>query len=228
MTKILVGGWPHKQVQQWAKEYGHLGSLYSPGKGIAKVLPRSLDNGRFSAWWNEREWSDQGFLAHCDKAMKLDIKPDWIVVPDVVCDKEETLRWWDMWEPILRDRYPNIDLAFVVQNGMTHRSIPDSANLIFIGGSMEWKRWAIKKFADRFPKIHVGRAGQPELFWYCVDAGVESLDSTGFFRDPSWDWGKNLHNYLRWAAGEIPKPIYRKTETLFDTWQFHHYEKEMA
>jgi hypothetical protein len=145
-------------------------------------------------------------------------KPLWIAVPDVVCDRVQTLRQWTEWEPFLRQCYPRIPLAFVVQDGMTQADVPASAEVVFVGGSTEWKRQNIDLFVKSFDgcngrsrkRIHVGRINTWRWLWFCHDAGVTSVDGSGYFRGD----GKQLNDlklYLQ-TCSERSRP------RQFDLW----------
>lgn len=191
-------------VHFWAGKYGNLGHLYSPAgfRGPFSWLPYALDNGAFPAWKIQKDWDEKAFLDLCDRVRYLGQKPLWIVVPDVVADKDATLQRWEEWEPRLRAY--RVPLAFAVQDGMTPADVPRSADVIFIGGTTGWKQANIARFADAFPRVHVGRINTLKWLWYCHDAGAESCDGTGWFRgDPAQRTG--LESYLMTCAGEQPR-----------------------
>jgi hypothetical protein len=105
----------------------------------------------------------------------------WVVVPDVVGERDATLRQWDLYRLRLQCRY-GWPLAFAAQDGMTPDDVPAGADVVFIGGSTLWKRRNIGLFCREFPRVHVARINTREWLWRCFDAGAESIDGTGFFR----------------------------------------------
>lgn len=159
-----------------------LGHLYSPGehRGPWKWLPYSLDNGAFIAFTKGTEFDGEKFLAHCEWARSAGPQPRWVVVPDVVTDAAATLARWIEWAPVLR-RY-GWPLAFAAQDGHTPADVPADADLVFIGGSTEWKRQSIRPFCSAFNRVHVGRINTYKWLRFCADAGAESCDGTGWFR----------------------------------------------
>lgn len=150
-----------------------IGSLVSPGwwKTPVTFAPYAIDNGAFTGF------KEQSFLAIIEKAKKHR-KPLWIVVPDAVGLKDETLRLWDCWEPKLRELgWP---LAMAMQDGMTPKDF--RGDIAFIGGSTRWKWRNISMWAD-VPRFHVGRVNTERHLWQAHEAGAESCDGTGWFRN---------------------------------------------
>lgn len=138
-------------------------------------------------------------------------KPLWIAVPDVVTDKKATIAKWIEWEPRLRQyRCP---LAFVAQDGMQPKDVPDDADVVFIGGSTDWKLANIKRFSDYFTRVHVGRVNTLKRLWLCYEAEVESVDGTGWFREGWKNDPKYLEFFLKVNAGLEKK---ERQLSLFD------------
>ncbi len=161
---------------------GSVGNLYTPGWWAEPMpyLPYALDNGAYGAYSNKEPWSPHPYLASCDRARLCHIKPLWSVVPDAVGDKVGTIELWGEWEAQLRPYgWP---LAFAVQDGMTPSDVPATADVIFVGGSTEWKWRNVALFCAAFPRVHVGRVNSEPHLWHCHDAGAESCDGTGWFR----------------------------------------------
>ena len=162
------------------KYHGRISHLYSPdGWARPKAHVRyALDNGRFSPTWSEHD-----YLAMLDAAAAHRQQPMWALVPDVVGDREATLREWDLWAPRLSQyRWP---LAIACQDGMTPRDVPPEAEICFIGGTTAWKRKTLAMWCQAFERVHVGRVNTNKWLWECHEAGAESCDGTGYFRgDP--------------------------------------------
>ena len=96
-------------------------------------LPYALDNGAWPAYKNQRPWDSGKFGKLVDRAAGCSKPPKFLIVPDVVGDCIATRELWDKWHPQLKDLgWP---LAFAVQDGMLAPDIPDSADLIFVGGT---------------------------------------------------------------------------------------------
>jgi len=107
-------------------------------------------------------------------------KPRWIAVPDVVGNREATLRAWFAHSP--RVATFGCPLAFVVQDGMTPDDVPPNASVVFVGGTDKWKMRSLPMFTAAFPRVHVGRINGEKGLWECHEAGAESCDGTGWMR----------------------------------------------
>lgn len=166
----------------WGHHPGRIGHLFSPGggRGPWRELPYALDNGAWSAFLNDEEWSEERWLALLRWALLSGIMPLWALVPDVVADRVETLARWAKYAPIVRSF--GFRCAFAVQNGMTFDDVPDDDCMLFIGGDDAFKDAAIVPWCARFPgRVHVARVnGWPRLYasW---KAGAVSVDGTGWF-----------------------------------------------
>lgn len=82
----------------------------------------------------------------------------FVTVPDVVGDAQATL---DLFQHYRRD-FGDWPVAFVAQDGQELLSLPDDFDVLFVGGSTEWKesRFVIRiiKQAQELEKqIHIGR-----------------------------------------------------------------------
>ncbi len=139
----------------------------------------AIDNGIFGAATNKREWSPEPFFGLLETIAQWK-RPMWVVVPDAMGDKDETLRRWHKYAPTVR--LFNVNLAFAAQDGMTPSDVPVDAHTVFIGGSTEWKWRNVKAFCDAHPRVHVGRVNTYRLLWMADKAGAASCDGTGFFR----------------------------------------------
>ena len=160
-----------------------LGHLYSPG-GLTRThawLPFALDNGRFVCWQKQQKWDEAAYLGMCDRVAQMNHKPRWQLVPDVVADAAETLREWDRWAHRLRTRY-GWPLAFAAQDGHRPEDVPAEAEVVFVGGTTEWKRTTMSDWCDARQRVHVGRINTDRWLWECDRIGVESCDGTGWFR----------------------------------------------
>ena len=188
-------------VHYWAGRYGRLGHLYSPGdhaRNPVAWLPYALDNGAFPCWTKGKPFDDEAFRRHVAHYAAQPQRPMWVLVPDVVTDRDATLRSWDRWLPELTAT--GLPLAFAVQDGMRFRDVPDEAAVVFLGGSTDWKRQAIRPWCARFRRVHVGRINTGRWLWECHDAGAESCDGTGWFRGDK----KQLDGLRQYLEGVRP------------------------
>lgn len=161
---------------------GRVGHLYSPG-GLSRVydfVPFALDNGRYPAWSSGKQWNEAAFVGLLDRVAGCGHAPRWLLVPDVVADRDGTLREWDRWcTKLQRYGWP---LAFAVQDGMAPDDVPAEAEVVFVGGTTEWKRKHLRDWCDAFDRVHIGRVNTDKWLWECDEAGAESCDGTGWMR----------------------------------------------
>lgn len=194
------------QVGYLAGRYpGMIGHLYGPGGacGPFGFMPYGLENGRYPAWEKKREWDRGAFVALLDRYRYCGHRPLWAAVPDVVTDRAATLASWAEWVPLLRPY--GFPLAFVVQDGMAAADVPAAADVVFVGGSTEWKWRTLRRWCADFPRVHVGRVNGYSGLWQCHDAGAESCDGTGWFRGDQQQLD-GLYRYLAEASGERRRP----------------------
>lgn len=201
-------------VHYWQGKYGGLGHLYSPGgaRGPFEHLPYALDNGAYGAMKNGRPFDEDAFEAHVEWAAGKEIAPMWLAVPDVVGDSEATVRAWQARAPQLRERF-GWDLALCVQDGMTPETVRElEPDVIFVGGTTDWKWSTVPGWCAAFPRVHVGRCNSPKRLYECAGYGVESVDGTGWFRGDQKQY-RGLHDFIKQQAesripsqGNLPFP----------------------
>jgi hypothetical protein len=177
---VLIATNTNGKLHYLAGRYpGRVGWMMSPATRFQEPrqwLPYAIDNGRF----NPKAWEEPRFFDLLDRCRMARYKPLWVAVPDELGDAQRTREMWFDYEPRLR-RY-GWPLAFVAQDGQELADVPRSADLIFIGGTTEWKWRYAATFAACYPRIHVGRVHAIDKIEYCQRLGVESTDGSGFFR----------------------------------------------
>jgi hypothetical protein len=177
---------------------GKIGHLYSPTDPVTRQIrpraffPYALDNGAFSCHIHGTPFDDEHFIKHCDRYSQYRYQPLWVAVPDVVCDAKATIANWKYWSGRIEDRY-GWPLAFVVQDGMHVCDVPAKADLIFVGGSPEWKMTTLHYWCERVKRVHVGRINTWQGLWAAHNAGAESVDGTGWYHDRQY---RQLAEYL--------------------------------
>lgn len=188
---MLIMGQSNRIWHYWSGKYpGSVGVLISPSYGkkvpVDKWMPLVLDNGAFIAWRDQEPWNLSAWRSMLLWIRQTQVKPLWAAVPDVVADREQTIANWQKYSPFIKKLgWPT---AFCVQDGMKPSDVPDDADVIFIGGSDKWKYpVGLPMFASCFPRVHCARVNAPEMFEACERHGCESIDGTGWFRDPSMD-----------------------------------------
>ena len=150
--RILAQKPPRYLIGQCRQKWGVL--LNPPAKiNINQVLESDLDfavdNGAFVGFDQKK------FLRLLDKLTR---QPVFVVVPDSVGNKAETLKLFDIWRPIISRL--GFDPAFVIQDGMTFEDLP-SVDHYFMGGSQAYKRSALAlSIADQLHQqgkyLHLG------------------------------------------------------------------------
>jgi hypothetical protein len=116
----------------------------------------------------------------------------WVVVPDSIGDRDETLRLWDIHAAALQAF--GVPLAMAVQDGMSPADVPKEASIVFVGGSTSWKWRNLPMWTESFSRVHVGRVNSLRLLLMAEKSGAESCDGTGWFRAP--DRLAELTSYL--------------------------------
>jgi hypothetical protein len=199
--RILIGNCNRQELRDWHFKGLNCGTLISAGKKAIlppQELPYSLDNGAYGYFLQKKPFDNNAYREFLLKWFTLcrDNKPEWLLVPDCVGDRKKTLQMWEQWHLELKQW--GVPLAIAVQDGMTKDDIPKDAEIIFVGGSTEWKLKTIPYWTAHFNRVHVGRVNGWKRIWTCYWHGVESVDGTGFFRGGiNGDMSINLQVFLR-------------------------------
>lgn len=174
---------------------GRIGWLLTPdsykGCKLRSWIPVAYDNGAFSAYKNNTEWNEESWI---EMMRNIKGEPEWILAPDVVGNKDETLKTFYSLRYHIKREWPT---AFAVQDGMVPQDIPCTVDVIFIGGTLEWKWKTLDMWCNAFPRIHVGRVNRPGRLRQCYEAGVESVDGTGWFRRSPVEWQNELETFFK-------------------------------
>jgi len=167
----------------FGKHPGRLAHLHSVDRLAEPIqgIPWALDNGVFGAFSTGKEWSEEPLYRFLDRYAAW--KPMWVVVPDSVGNRDETLRLWDIHAPAMQAF--GVKMAMAVQDGMTASDVPSEAEVVFIGGSTSWKWRHLPEWTSQFQRVHVGRVNSLRLLLMAENSGAESCDGTGWFRDPT-------------------------------------------
>lgn len=183
---VLCSNHSSTAFHQYAmKHQGKLGWMLGPSswKTPRGHLPWALDNDAFSAWVNKSPWDSDAWLRMLGKARAQASAPMFILVPDVVADREATLASWNTWHATAGQfGWP---LAFAVQDGMQPGDVPKNAAWVFIGGTTKWKWRTLPMWCVNFPMVHIGRVTTGARLEIAERNGAKSCDGTGFFRG-SW------------------------------------------
>lgn len=196
-------------IHYWAGAHpGKIGWLVGPS-AIRKTklrpwIPFALDNDAFSAWVHNTTWNEDAWLSMLKTVRQSGFKPLWALVPDVVANAQATIDLWHKHSPVAASfGWP---LAFAVQDGMTPADIPNEADVVFIGGSTEWKWKTLPMWATCRRRIHVGRVNEVERLWICERYGVESVDGTGWMQGT--ERGRQAVELGQYLSGALkPHPV---------------------
>jgi hypothetical protein len=185
---MLLCGQVNRIWHYWCGRYpGSVGVLISPAYyqrvPIDNWMPFALDNDAYMAWRDNKLWNVEAWREMLVWVGRRGLPPLWCAVPDVVTDREATIANWDLYSPEILKR--GWKTAFCVQDGMTPDDVPDNADVIFVGGSDGWKFKNLTTWVNNFPRVHCGRVNALEMVEACEREGCESVDGTGWFRDPS-------------------------------------------
>lgn len=180
--RILCTNWVGREFIEYAKAHSHsIGFLFGPSgyKTPRLGVPYALDNDAYIAWKSGKPWSEERWMRMLVKARDSGVAPLWVLVPDVVANREATIANWSRYSyPSLAFGWP---LAFAVQDGMTPRDVPSNASVVFVGGTTRWKWRTAEMWCRSFPRVHIGRVWVTK-FQSCERMGAESVDGTGYMR----------------------------------------------
>lgn len=155
---VMVSNQTGIEVGLLAGKYpGRIGHMFSPGgeRGPWPELPSALDNDAWPAAKNDRPRNEAGHLKMLNWALLSGARFRFALVPDVVGDRDATLREWERWSPKMAQM--GFRLGFAAQDGMTFGDVPDGECVVFLGGN-----------------------GMPRLL-AAHHAGAVSVDGTGWF-----------------------------------------------
>lgn len=87
------------------------------------------------------------------------------------------------------------------------RDLDPYPDLLFVGGSTEWKWDTAPLWCGEFPRVHVGRVNTGRQLDICRKIGAESVDGTGWMRgDPKQIQELGLF-LMRQAGYEEPEHV---------------------
>lgn len=163
------------------KHPGKVGTLIGPSSWRYPQCEYALDNDAFLAWKNSTVWNESAWRTMLVKAGATHRVPLWVLVPDVVANRQATLENWRRYVDTVHAQ--GWQAAFAVQDGMTPEDVPSLANVVFIGGTTQWKWRTLPMWASSFPRVHLGRCGTSRWKLERLESlGVESCDGSGWFR----------------------------------------------
>jgi hypothetical protein len=189
---------------------GLLGQIATPAAGN-RVLDRVdwiADNAVFAG----RYPGDDAYLAWLAERAPYAPQCRFVVAPDVVADAAATLA---LSAPMLpRIRALGFPVALVAQDGLEDLTVPwDAFDVLFIGGSTEWKLGPAARRLTAEAKlhgkwVHMGRVNSRQRLLYADAIGCDSVDGTYLAFGPD----RNLPTLLSWLRelawpALIPRPM---------------------
>lgn len=208
--RILVSGCTVTLERLRGNCSDYLGHLLTPtgwNSLPATGLPYAADNGAFSGF------DEEAFRLMLTRLADAPQKPMWVTAPDVVGSARQTLELWPAWA--MRIRAYGLEPCFVLQDQQTPEKLPD-ARAFFVGGSTEFKRGpnlfpllnAIRKRGGCM--THMGRVNTQRRLRLAYDAGVDTVDGTGFSR-----WGDTrIPLGVRWIKQLQAQGLLRQLDRL--------------
>lgn len=163
----------------------------------------ALDNDAYQSFSNGIPYDFRAWANFLEKVKASGLEPLWALVPDVVGNREKTLEQWRMFHTVISNDY-GWKTALAVQDGMTMDDVRECApDVVFVGGTTEWKWRTAHEWCRDFPRVHIGRVRHRRLR-YCEQIGAESCDGTGWFRESVQ--GKPARQLEAWLENPMPHP----------------------
>ena len=224
-TRFFVGS-PTRKKKDRAIELGW-GSMETPEMfRNTKKMHFILDNGMFSYFHRGVAFDDKLFVKRLDTLFKDNITPEFVVLPDVIGNWEETKKSSISWLHRLLERYDDrFDYGIVLQEGCTTDDLEDifqnypEIKWIFIGGKSkfngfgkpmekgpEWKftfgEKAIPVARKYGRKVHVGRVSSIRKVNMSAALGADTMDTSqpNFSPEQFERFERGLKNLKRQSA----------------------------
>ena len=142
----------------------------------------AIDNGAWVYHKRGQEYNPEPFL---QDVQRYGSEADFVVIPDVVEDKDKTLEMSEYWI----DKLSRYRLLFVAQDGVSVSELETFTKRgigVFIGGSTDWKLSSIATISQLCRGYdvlcHVGRVNTMKRLRKCVFDGAHSFDGSGMAR----------------------------------------------
>lgn len=138
---------------------GRLGCITTPYQGnvtFPDEWDMIADNGCFAGNWTAEHWFS--WLLNLPRTIRFAVCPDVFDPGGGPCH-DETLERWKQWSG--RIARAGFTPAFVCQVGATPENVPADAEVLFLGGTTEWKlgpqAWDIARRHGTSRWVHMGR-----------------------------------------------------------------------
>jgi len=172
------------QVRERPQRMGFLVQRgYSGRYPIHEGIRWAYDNGAYSDFIHSREFDAEAFREDLTRFMEEGLKPNWVVLPDIVQGGPRSLEHSLRWLEELPRQFPYL---IAVQDGMTREMVEPHMKPIrglFVGGSSEFKatlpEWC--QLAHDHGKIcHLGRSSSINRILWAKVCEADSCDSSFF------------------------------------------------
>lgn len=190
-TYVPING--NKAFDNLAREHpDRLGHIISPSyyQKPKKGIPFILDNDAFGCWRDKKPFDSKAWITMLKRVEDTGLEPEWVIIPDVVCDKDATLSSWWFYR-----QFTSWSRAFVLQDGITLEELPD-ADIYFLGGSTDFKWSTARYWCEKLPRVHIGRVRSMKIH-FCERIGAESCDGSGWLREGTT--GRPFKQLEAWA-----------------------------
>lgn len=183
-------------------ELGYIATPHQQNIMFADEMDTIADNGCFADRWTHEHWFR--WMLGLPRSVRFVVCPD-VFDPDGGECHAATLERWEQYAPVIRRH--GFTPAFVCQVGCTADNYPDDAEVLFLGGTTEYKlgdhAWAITRRAKSEGRwVHMGRVNSERRFTTARAMGCDSVDGTYLTYGPD----TNLPKLLGWVrrAREAP------------------------
>ena len=190
--RIYLGGVTRpelKQARQLAPSHV-FGATWTPHDRRLNYVPFFVDNGAFTDSFDPDEWVEL-----LDDLANYNYGPDFVVLPDVLNDAEETLERHRQYAPEVLNR--GLPPAAVIQPGMdaeTQVRLAEriGAKFVFVGGETRWQRAFGQNIVEEAHALgmaaHIGNpSGEDGLVW-AYRTGFDSADTSTVTQNSYWHY----------------------------------------
>jgi hypothetical protein len=146
----------------------------------------ALDNGAYLCHIKNQIFDHNAFKVYLRTFARF---ADWVVLPDVVCDKNKTLELANRYVEQISSDHKDLKMLIVWQDGMTRRDLESfvlNGIGVFVGGSTDGKINNMKWIADLCREhgvwCHVGRVNTLKRLNMVLKCGANSFDGSGIVR----------------------------------------------
>jgi hypothetical protein len=198
---------------------GRIGTIMTPAQGnrLPADAAFAIDNGCGPGRNGQAGCGYPGDRAYLEMLSRLSAQARrrclFAVAPDVLCDAAATLKRLDRFYAAIRCWF-GLPVAFVAQDGLERLDVPwCSFDVLFIGGSTEWKlgpgaRALTAEAKARGKRVHMGRVNSLRRLRYADAIGCDSADGTFLAFGPN----VNLPPLLGWLrAVNDQRPLWTQT-----------------